>query len=123
MSTGEERRSGGCYVGNVGTLPRHQGNGLATALLGHALHAYRDAGYDEASLAADSATPTAALGVYRRLGFALESRWTNYVMTVDAQVGEAQSTWIRVVTSGPIPRSSRSPKADSLMGHAGHVRS
>lgn len=29
------------YVGKVGTLRGHRGNGLATALLGHALHAYR----------------------------------------------------------------------------------
>lgn len=76
------------YVGNVGTLPGHRAKGLATALLGHALHAYREAGYDEASLAVDSANPTGALGVYQGLGFAVESRWTNYVMTVDAQVGK-----------------------------------
>jgi ribosomal protein S18 acetylase RimI-like enzyme len=72
------------YVGKVGTLPGHRGNGLATALLGQALHAYRQAGYDEASLAVDSENPTGALGIYQRLGFAVESRWTNYVMTLAA---------------------------------------
>ena len=71
-------------VGKLGTLRGHRGKGLATALLGRALHAYREAGYDEASLSVDSANPTGALGVYRGLGFAVESRWTNYVMTVDA---------------------------------------
>jgi mycothiol synthase len=77
------------YVGKVGTLRGHRGNGLATALLGHALHAYRAAGYDEASLAVDSENPTGALGVYRSVGFAVESRWTNYVTTVDAPAGGA----------------------------------
>jgi mycothiol synthase len=71
------------YIGKVGTLRAHRGKGLATALLGHALHAYRAAGYDEASLAVDSENPTGALGVYQRVGFTVESRWTNYVMTVD----------------------------------------
>jgi mycothiol synthase len=72
------------YVGKVGTLPGHRGQGLATALLGHALHAYRHTGYDEASLSVDSENPTSALGIYQRLGFAVESRWTNYVMTLGA---------------------------------------
>ena len=63
---------------------RHRGKGLATALLGHAMHAYRNAGYDEAALDVDSENPSGALGVYRRAGFAVESRWTNYVLTVDA---------------------------------------
>ncbi|MEP7368043.1 MAG: GNAT family N-acetyltransferase [Dermatophilaceae bacterium] len=79
------------YVGNVGTLRGHRGKGLATAVLGHALQAYREAGYDEASLAVDSANPTGALGVYQGLGFAVESRWTNYVMTVGPGVARARS--------------------------------
>jgi mycothiol synthase len=76
-------------VGKVGTLRGHRGRGLATALLGQALQAYREAGYDDASLAVDSENPTGALAVYRRVGFAVESRWTNYLMTVDAPAGEA----------------------------------
>ncbi|HEY4315344.1 MAG TPA: GNAT family N-acetyltransferase [Actinomycetes bacterium] len=77
------------YIGKVGTLRGHRGQGLATALLGHALHAYREAGYDEASLAVDSENPTGALGVYQAVGFTVESRWTNYVMTVDAPADRA----------------------------------
>jgi mycothiol synthase len=73
------------YIGKVGTLRAHRGKGLATALLGHALRAYRDAGYDVASLGVDSENPTGALGVYQRVGFTVESRWTNYVMTVDVR--------------------------------------
>ena len=37
---------------------------------------------DEASLDVDSENPTGALGVYQRAGFAVESRWTNYFLTV-----------------------------------------
>jgi ribosomal protein S18 acetylase RimI-like enzyme len=73
------------YVGKVGTLRGHRGKGLATALLGHALHAYRDAGYDQAGLDVDSENPTGALGVYRRAGFAVEFRWTTYAVTVGPQ--------------------------------------
>ena len=70
------------YVDKVGTVREHRGNGLATALLGHAMHAYRSAGYDAAALAVDSENPTGALDVYRRVGLVVESRWTNYAMTV-----------------------------------------
>jgi mycothiol synthase len=70
------------YVGKVGTLPEHRGRGIAAALLGHCLHAYAEAGYDEASLDVDSENPTGALGVYQRAGFAVESRWTNYFLTL-----------------------------------------
>jgi mycothiol synthase len=71
-------------VARLGTLPDHRGRGLAATLLGHCLHAYAAAGYDEASLDVDSENPTGALGVYRRAGFEIESRWTNYFLTVPA---------------------------------------
>jgi len=66
------------YVGKVGVLEEHRGRGIAGALLGHCLVAYRDAGFDEASLDVDSENPTGALGVYERAGFRVEDRWTNY---------------------------------------------
>jgi mycothiol synthase len=72
------------YIPIVGTLREHRGKGLASALLAHALGAYRSGGYDVAALAVDSENPTGALGVYQGVGFAVESRWTNYAMTVDA---------------------------------------
>ncbi len=37
----------------------------------------------------DSENPTGARSVYRRVGFAVESRWTNYLMTVDAPASGA----------------------------------
>ena len=71
------------YVGKVGTLREYRGRGIASTLLGHCLHAYRDAGYDEASLDVDSENPTGALGVYRRAGFEVETRRTDYALTVE----------------------------------------
>ena len=68
------------YVGRLGTLREFRGRGLASALLGRALALYREAGFDEASLDVDSENPTGALGIYRRAGFEVESRWTNYVL-------------------------------------------
>lgn len=75
------------YVGKVGTRREHRGRGLAGALLGHALLAYQAAGYDEASLDVDSENPTGALGIYRRAGFGVESRWTDYAERVPAGSG------------------------------------
>jgi mycothiol synthase len=69
------------YVAKVGVLPHHRGRGLAGALLGHTLRACAAAGYDEAALDVDSENPTGALGVYRRCGFEVESRWTSYAVT------------------------------------------
>lgn len=66
------------YVAKVGTRREHRGRGLAGALLGQALLGYRAAGYDEASLDVDSENPTGALGIYRRAGFEVETRWTDY---------------------------------------------
>jgi ribosomal protein S18 acetylase RimI-like enzyme len=68
------------YVAKVGTRRSHRGRGLAGALLRHALHAYQEAGFDEASLDVDSENPTGALGIYERAGFVVESRWNNYAL-------------------------------------------
>lgn len=70
------------YVAKVGTLREHRGKGIAAALLGSCLHAYAEAGYDEASLGVDAENPTGALGVYQRAGFEVESRWSNYFLTM-----------------------------------------
>jgi ribosomal protein S18 acetylase RimI-like enzyme len=68
------------YVGKVGVVPEHRGRGIAGALLGRALQAYRDAGYDEAALDVDSQNPTGALGIYERAGFEVETRWVSFVL-------------------------------------------
>lgn len=72
------RREG--YVGKVGTRREFRGRGLASALLGRCLTAYREAGLDEAALDVDSENPTGALGVYERAGFRVERRWADYVL-------------------------------------------
>ncbi len=70
------------YVAKVGVHPEHRGRGIAGAMLGHCLEAYTAAGFDEASLDVDSENPTGALGVYQRAGFEVETRWTNYFLTL-----------------------------------------
>lgn len=69
------------YVAKVGTLAAYRGRGLASTLLGHALVAYREACYEEASLDVDSENPTGALGIYQRAGFVVESKRTDYSLT------------------------------------------
>jgi mycothiol synthase len=66
------------YVAKVGTRREFRGRGLAGAMLGHALAAYQEAGFDEASLDVDSENPTGALGIYQRAGFAVETRRADY---------------------------------------------
>lgn len=87
------------FVGLLGTSRAHRGQGLASAVLGHALHAYQEAGYDEAGLAVDSENPTGALGVYQRAGFAVDRRWTNYVMTLEPGAGDSSVEGIGVTRS------------------------
>jgi mycothiol synthase len=77
------------YVARIGTLQEHRGQGLAAALLGHSLQAYRGAGYDEAALDVDSENPSGALGVYERAGFKVESPWTSYFLMVVPDPGFA----------------------------------
>lgn len=72
------------YVAKVGTRREHRGRGLAGLLLQHALWGYQQAGFDEASLDVDSENPTGALGIYERAGFEVETRWTNYALTLPA---------------------------------------
>lgn len=66
------------FVAKVGTDPAHRHRGLASRLLGTALHRYREAGFDRASLDVDSENPTGALALYERAGFRTVMRWTNY---------------------------------------------
>ncbi len=73
------------FVAKVGTLREHRGRGVAGALLGRCLTAYREAGFDTAALDVDSLNPTGALGVYERAGFSVTTRWTNYAMVGAAE--------------------------------------
>jgi mycothiol synthase len=66
------------YVAKVGTLGGHRRRGLATTLLREAMRRYREAGFDRAALDVDSENPSGALGVYERVGFRTQLRWTQY---------------------------------------------
>jgi mycothiol synthase len=66
------------FVAKVGTLEEHRRRGLADALLREAMRRYRAEGFDRAALDVDSENPTGALGVYERVGFRTERRWTSY---------------------------------------------
>ncbi|GAA2057275.1 hypothetical protein GCM10009839_78290 [Catenulispora yoronensis] len=53
----------------IGTLRNYRRRGVAGALIGHALRAAADQGYDRAVLRVGSATPTGAFGIYEKAGF------------------------------------------------------
>lgn len=71
------------YVGKVGVHRRWRGRGAASALLAESLRACRQAGFAQASLDVDADNPTGALGVYEKLGFRVERRWVQHVLTLD----------------------------------------
>jgi mycothiol synthase len=68
------------FVAKVGTLRAHRKKGIAGTLLWHALHHYRDSGFQRAQLDVDSENPTGALGIYRRAGFRATQTWAGYVL-------------------------------------------
>ncbi len=68
------------FLSKVGTAPELRRRGLAGLLLRHALHRYREAGFDQSSLTVDSENPSGALSVYERVGFRTTMRWTDYGM-------------------------------------------
>jgi mycothiol synthase len=74
----ERQGARSAYIGLVGTVRTWRGKGLASALLGEVLTAYRDAGLECAVLDVDTENPTGALGVYTRLGFAPTAREVAY---------------------------------------------
>jgi mycothiol synthase len=61
------------YVATVGTSRAARGRGVARALLSRALDAGRAAGFQTSSLDVDAASPTGAVGLYERAGFAVTS--------------------------------------------------
>nr|WP_240940335.1 GNAT family N-acetyltransferase [Planosporangium flavigriseum] len=70
------------YVGHVGVRRPWRRRGLAGALLSQVLRAARAAGMDTAALEADADSPTGAVGVYGRVGFAVETRAVTYARTL-----------------------------------------
>jgi mycothiol synthase len=66
------------YIGQVGTRRQWRRRGLAGALLAQTLAASAEAGKARAYLGVDAASPTGAVGVYERVGFAVETRAASY---------------------------------------------
>lgn len=57
------------WIASLAVRRDRRGRGVATALISAALDLYRRAGYTHAKLGVDSASPTGATRLYRRLGF------------------------------------------------------
>ncbi|GAA4523210.1 GNAT family N-acetyltransferase [Amycolatopsis samaneae] len=66
----------------IGTLPGYRRRGVASALIGHALRAAADQGYDRASLSVDSASPSGASGVFEKAGFTPRMRYVRWALEV-----------------------------------------
>ncbi|GAB3730149.1 GNAT family N-acetyltransferase [Amycolatopsis oliviviridis] len=64
----------------IGTLREYRRRGVAGALMGHALRAAVDRGYDRASLNVDSADPAGAFGVFEKAGFAPKMRFVRWAL-------------------------------------------
>ncbi|GHF32695.1 N-acetyltransferase [Streptomyces morookaense] len=75
------RRS--CTIGHLGTRPAHRGRGAAHTLLTHTLTEAARRGYARAELVVDTANPTGALGLYERMGFAVERTYVTYARALD----------------------------------------
>ena len=66
------RRDG--WIAQVSVLRSHRKRGIASALIAHALHAFRAAGFTHAALGVDRDNPTGAYTLYERLGFRTMTR-------------------------------------------------
>lgn len=88
------------YLAKIGVRREHRGRGIASALLRHALHSYRDAGFAESALDVDTNNPTGAYGLYERAGYHVDVRSATYqrlLPALDAQAGSGSS--VRSTTS------------------------
>lgn len=70
------------WIDKLATLREWRARGIASALVAHSLHRFRDDGLTHASIGVDSANPTGAARLYRALGFVSEHRSTTWQLTV-----------------------------------------
>lgn len=70
------------HIPLVGTRRAGRGRGIASALLVRALATARAAGFATASLGVDADSPTGAVGLYERLGFAVRNTWIVQLKTL-----------------------------------------
>ncbi|MFI5564355.1 GNAT family N-acetyltransferase [Amycolatopsis japonica] len=64
----------------IGTLREYRRRGVASALMGHALRAAAEQGYDRASLNVDSVDPAGAFGVFEKAGFVPTMRYVRWAL-------------------------------------------
>ncbi|RAS63274.1 acetyltransferase (GNAT) family protein [Lentzea atacamensis] len=64
----------------VGTVPEYRKRGVASALLGHALQAAAEQGYDDASLSVESAGRTPS--IVAKAGFTPKMRYVRWALNV-----------------------------------------
>ncbi|MDI6024358.1 GNAT family N-acetyltransferase [Leucobacter sp. UT-8R-CII-1-4] len=67
------------YISAIGVVRDARGQGLSSALIIEALHAFSNRHLDSAMLSVDSVNPSGALAMYERLGFKLVDRSVSYV--------------------------------------------
>ncbi len=70
------------YLSHIGTRRSWRGRRIASALIAGALAAAADAGKTEATLGVDADSPTGAVGVYERAGFAVKSQFVDYRLEI-----------------------------------------
>jgi mycothiol synthase len=67
------------YIPTVGTRRAGRRRGIATALLGQAMRAAAADGFVSATLDVDADSPTGAVGLYERAGFAVRDTWVTQI--------------------------------------------
>ncbi|GAA3227982.1 GNAT family N-acetyltransferase [Nonomuraea helvata] len=67
------------WIQIVATVEEWRGRGVASALITHALTAFKAQGYGTAGLSVDAANGTGAIAIYERAGFAAVKSVTTYV--------------------------------------------
>jgi len=72
------------WIANLGVLKDERGRGIASALIAASVEAFRRVGFDHALLDVDSANPSNAHELYRRLGFELLQTEVALELTVRA---------------------------------------
>lgn len=80
---GYDGQPGELYIGQVGTRRSWRRRGLASLMLADVMVAAREAGLTDARLGVDSDSPTGAVGVYERVGFATGTRFAAYRRGLD----------------------------------------
>lgn len=70
------------WIDKLATTRDWRGRGLASALVAHSLHLFRDDGLTHASIGVDADNPTGAARLYKALGFSTQHRSTTSQLEV-----------------------------------------